>query len=195
MIRFLFLIGIFIFACSPRYEVKTIYELPETKEGKECVNQCQVQYEFCKKECNQNYQKCLDEAVKRAKEIYREAERDYQKRFQKYYKEYSKYTEAYRTWLQKYERTKSDYDYYSRKCAVDKDWCDEKNFYGRLLNELYTQKPKEPFKPVEPEFEKILKAQQELCDKDCGCKNEYNLCFQKCGGKIEYKKICVENCN
>ena len=77
---------------------------------------------------------------------------------------------------------------------MDKSWCDEKNYYSRLLNELYTQKPKEPFKPVEPSYEKILKAQQELCDKDCGCKNEYNLCFQKCGGKIEYKKICVEHC-
>jgi hypothetical protein len=188
-------LGLLIISCSPKYELRTVYKLPETEKGKECVNQCQTQFEFCKNECDKNYQTCLNIAVKRAKEIYKQAQKDYEIRFKRYYREYSKYTDAYRSWLQKYERTKSDYEYYSRKCAVDKEWCDEKNFYRRMLNELYSQKPKEPFKPAEPSFEKILKAQQELCDKDCGCRDEYNLCFQQCGGKIEFKKICVEHCD
>ncbi len=191
---FLFLIGFIFISCSPKYEVKTIYKLPETEDGKKCISQCQIQYEFCKKECNQNYQKCLNSALKRAKEIYKEAEKDYQIKFKKYYREYSLYTEAYRSWLNKYERTKSDFEYYSRKCSIDKKWCDEKNYYSRLLSELYSHKPKEPFKPQEPSFEKILQVQQSKCDKECGCKNEYDTCFQSCGGKIEYKKICVENC-
>ena len=107
---FITLFSLLIFACSPKYELKTVYKLPETKEGKECVDQCQVQYDFCKNECNKNYQICLDKAVRRAKEIYKQAEKDYQRRFQRYYREYSKYTDAYRSWLQKYERTKSDYE-------------------------------------------------------------------------------------
>ncbi len=191
---FFIVIALFLFSCSPKYEIKTIYKPPKTEEGKKCIQDCEKKLLICKKECAKGYENCLNESVKRAESIYKKELEDFKREYEIYLQEYDRYLKELSLWQDKYLRLKEDYEYYLRKCSLDKNWCDEKEYYKKLLKDWEYRKPQKPVKPQKPSYQNILKQQQNLCDKDCGCKEEYDICFQNCGGKIEIKKICVENC-
>lgn len=190
---FLLLAIAFLYSCSPKYKIEKVY-IPQ-KADKECIEKCEKKREECRKECLKEKKKCLNEAIKRAKEIFKQQEKIYKERLKAYFNQYDRYLTEYRQWQEKYLRLKEDFQYYSRKCKIDKNWCDEKDYYKQLLDDWLRFKPKKPIKPEEPSFNSILEKQQSLCRYDCCCENEFDACFQSCGGKVKIKKICIENCD
>jgi len=136
----------------------------------------------------------LKNAIENSKQIYKELEKSYEKEYQQYLKRYAFYLKELEMWQNRYMRIKQDYEYYYRKCFIDKSWCDERDYYKKLLEDWGRKKPYKPYEPKKPDFEHVLNKQQNLCDKDCNCQNQYEICFQECGGKLEIKRICVENC-
>ena len=180
-------------ACSPRYKIEKIYIPP--KNNLKCVEKCKQEKYKCEKECESKKKSCLDKAIIRSKRIYTQQEKIYQKRLEVYFKQYDRYLSEYNQWRDKFLRLNEDYQYYSRKCSIDKSWCDERDYYKKILDNWIKLKPKKPIKPKEPSFNKILKEQQSLCLRDCCCNTNFDICFQSCGGKVLLKKICVENCD
>ncbi|NPA53318.1 MAG: hypothetical protein GXO21_01470 [Aquificae bacterium] len=190
---FLFLFFL-LFSCSPKYEIKTIYKPPPTKKGKECIKICEKNFVECRNQCKKSHEKCLNEALKRAEDIYKKQLEDFKKEYEIFLKEYDRYLKEFSLWQETYIRLKEEYEFYKRRCFVDKKWCDEMEYYKDLIRRWEYKKPERPVKPQKPSYQDILKQQQLLCDKDCQCKEIYDICFQNCGGRIEIKKICIENC-
>ncbi len=194
MKRFILLSFLLSFACSPVYKIKTIYIPPVSEEGIKCAEKCEEDLHRCNEKCHKEYERCLDEATQRAEKIYKKLKQSYKERYRNYIREMNIYVFELKVWQDKYIKLKEDFEYYSKKCSLDKSWCDERDYYKRLLDDWIRRKPEKPEKPQEPSLKKLIEQQQSLCSKECGCKQMYDICFQNCGGKIIIRRICVENC-
>ncbi len=188
----LFFICMLILSCSPRYKVEKIYIPPKGKE--KCVENCRDRLDTCLKTCDRKYESCLKEAVKQAKEIYEKQLRLYKENYKRYLSLYETYLKDIDKWLKAYKEAQINYEYYRKKCVVDKSFCSEKEVYKRILEKLKEIKPEKPSKPEKPVYSDILETQKRLCDKSCQCRENFDICFQSYGGKILIKRICVENC-
>ncbi len=180
-------------SCSPKYRLEKIY-IP-SKTDQTCIEKCRKEKYRCEKECLKQRDRCLKDALLKAKKIYTYQKQIYREKLKRYFKQYDRYITEYKLWQDKYLRLNEDYQYYTRKCKIDKNWCNEKEYYKKLLEDWIRLKPEKPQKPKEPSFREILKQQQSLCLKDCCCNTDFDICFQSCGGKIIFKKICIENCD
>ncbi len=185
---------LFLFSCSPKYSIQTVYIPPSSEKGKSCVKECEEKFDRCKKDCLKFYQVCIKEAFQLAEKTYTRALKDFEKLHKLYLEKYRLYLKEKSMWEERYLKIKSDYQYYRQKCSLDKNWCDEMEFYKNLLKDIEAQMPEKPLKPKEPSFKDILKTQQDMCKKSCNCREAYNICFQNCGGRIKIKKVCIENC-
>jgi len=192
------IMALFYTACSPKYEIKTLYTQPNTPQGKVCVKECNVKRETCQIHCNQKYNSCLEEAKKHAKENFPSVMDEYKDVMQQYKNEINHYEREIASWDRNHIRLEQQFQTYRELCNTKKD---RKNYECRrakeIENDLDSMKaiePQAPSLPKKPLLSEEVKKAQKTCSNKCGCQKEYDNCFVSCGGTLDYKKFCIENC-
>ena len=193
--KFLPFLFLFIVSCTtkPQYKVEKIY----IDGNRDCIKQCEKERNKCEIACKKEYQKCLDNAYKRAEKIYKISLEKFNEKLDRYNSLYEEYLEKYDKWFFRYEIVYNEYQYYSRQCSKDpqdKYACKKANRLHRELETLRYIKPAPPFKPQPPDFKEILENEKKNCINNCNCEEKFDACFSSCGGKIEVKQICIKNC-
>lgn len=174
-------------ACSPVYEVSYDYKPPTSKQGLQCLTQCDVARKQCDNKCQTAYQSCALASEKEAKSLMPGL--------------MAAYEDSYDTWL--FERRLYLWDldryrfnrlHYTDRCVrggTSKSSC-YSSFYGRYGYEPYFH----DFEPRRPSYARTLaEIKEKRCDKECGCEKSYRLCYTSCGGTVKTQKTCVKNCN
>ncbi|RUM61270.1 MAG: hypothetical protein DSY59_01750, partial [Persephonella sp.] len=87
----LIILGVFIYSCSPRYEVVYLYHPPKTTEGSKCIEKCKIEKINCNNRCIKERNKCYKEAVELAKKIYEAKLREYKVEYKNYLNLYRNY--------------------------------------------------------------------------------------------------------
>jgi hypothetical protein len=187
----------FISGCAPEYTVKNIYIPPVGYKAKQCLNSCRYEKADCDTKCQNSYNKCLNEAFLRAKDIKAIEDKQYSKRYGRYIRRLNDYNARMFDWQNEYDQNYRDWSYFRDKCKANHDSyaCDRANDLRYIIRKSLRTKPKEPRAPVKKSFSQIVKNEQKLCKSDCGCQKEYDICFLNCGGEIQLKKICIANCD
>jgi hypothetical protein len=185
-------------ACSPKYEIKTHYTPPTDKEGRVCIQNCEVKRETCQSHCNQKQNQCLSQTKEEVKKTFPLIMDEYGDIMHQYEAQMNRYDGEIASWDRKYTRLEQQFQTYRGMCNTAKN----KNSYecrrtAEVDNELHSIKAIEPTPPPRPNkpslFQEIKKAQK-ACSNKCGCQKSYENCFVSCGGKLTYEKFCVENC-
>lgn len=185
---------IFITACSPKYKIEKIYHPPSDKN---CLRECDREFNTCQSNCQKNYQQCLKDSVERAKRVYETLEKEYQVRLNQYYKKYDLYLKDLEGYRKSISSLREELKFYTRVCSQykDREACQKKEYLNKKIKNLQTSQPSAPVKPEKIDFETVLKKERQACSCDCGCRELYDACYQGCGGRVEIKKICIEHCD
>ncbi len=189
-------LSIFLFSCGgPTFNVAYKYVPP--KDNKNCLIRCKEEYNKCNLNCKKEYQNCLDDARKRAEEIYKKELENYSKELSTYNEAYTTYQRDLLEWNRNYRKLYKDYLFFKKECKKHKhDYyiCDRKYQLEEALDTLNRTKPNPPEKPKKPNFSEILSELSSSCSMDCGCDEKYRVCFTSCGGEVVPYKYCVKNC-
>ena len=185
---------IFITACSPKYKIEKIYHPPSDKN---CLRECDREFNTCQENCQKNYQQCLKDSISRAKSIYDRLEREYQTKLDRYYRNYDRYLKELDAYNKQLSTYRKDYQFYAKICSQykDREACQRKDYLKKKIKSIEYQKPNPPQKPSKIDFETVLKKERQACSCDCGCRELYDACYQGCGGRVEIRKICIEHCD
>ncbi len=190
-------VGFVVFSgCAPVYVVKNQY-IPPKAENTKCLNSCLQSKKECKNECVNKYQSCMDDAFEKAKKVYAKLNNNYERKYKRYLLKMEDYDYRIFDWHNDYDESYRDWQYFRKECKVNpsnKYACDREDDLMYVIKKLRRDKPKKPRIPRKESFEKILKAEQSKCVKNCGCNDLYDSCFVSCGGEIIPHKICVKNC-
>ena len=185
-------------ACSPRYEIKTIYTQPTTAQGKVCLKECNVKRETCQTHCNQKRDRCLERAKERAKENFPLVMDKYDNIMHQYEAEMNRYDGEISSWDREHLRLEQQFQTYRGLCNSKKDRksyeCRRASEVDDKLHSMKSTEPTPPTRPNKPLLHEEIKKAQKSCSNKCGCQKEYDNCFISCGGTLDYKKFCVENC-
>ena len=185
-------------ACSPKYEIKTLYTQPTTNQGKSCVQTCNLKRETCQTHCNQKRDSCLDEAKKHAKKNFSSIMDEYEEIMHQYEAEVNRYEGEIASWDRKHLRLEQQFQTYRELCNSKKDRksyeCRRASEVDKELESIEAIEPTSPPRPNKPQLQEEIKIAQKSCSNRCGCQKEYDTCFVSCGGTLDYKKFCVENC-
>ena len=192
------LTALFFTACSPKYEIKTLYTQPTTNQGQVCVQECNVKRTTCQIHCNQKRDTCLEQAKERATRSFPSLLNEYDHIMQQYEAEMNRYDGEIHSWDRKHLRLEQQFQTYRGLCDNKKD----RNSYEcrrtkEVKNELKAMdniEPTPPPRPNKPLLSEEIKRTQKSCSNKCGCQKEYDNCFVSCGGTLDYKKFCIENC-
>lgn len=192
----LFTCTLFFWGCSPKYVMKYEY-IPSNDEGfNVCTTQCEIKRNSCQVAFEAQKQDCLNEAKKRAEDIFRVENSQYKEKYAIYEQKYQiYYDKVYQIQLQR-DVVYRDYQYFSHRC----DYEHEKYACRRARNlryELDVFDNKSFYKPVEPSkpiLSKIYNQEARFCPKNSQCDNVYDKCYTSCGGKIIPHRVCIENC-
>ncbi len=198
MKRYIFLLIFFLFmGCAPEYMVKNIYIPPVGVDAKKCINRCEIARRDCQNSCDFEYNKCLNDAYKRAKDIKALEDIEYQKRYNRYKIAQNHYRLKLSKWHSRYDSYYKDYCYFSSRCRNSKDSyaCDRQRDLRSVLDRLLSTKPVHPKMPYQKSFEQIYNNEKSICKNRCSCQKDYDICFLNCGGTIQMKKICIKNCD
>ena len=192
------LTALLFIACSPKYEIKTLYNQPTTKQGKVCVQECNVKRETCQIHCNQKRDNCLAQAKLRAKDTFSSLMNEYEHLMRGYEVEMNRYDGEVASWDRRHIKLEQQSQTYRELCDHKKDGnayeCRRAREADNELTSLEAIEPILPNRPNEPILSKEIKKAQKSCSNKCGCQKEYDNCFVSCGGTLDYKKFCVENC-
>ena len=195
---FLSLTALLFIACSPKYEIKTLYTQPTTNQGKVCVKECNVKRETCQVHCNQKRDNCLAQAKSRAKNKFSSLMDEYEHVMHGYEAEMNRYDGEIASWDREHIRLKQQFQTYRGLCDDKKDRksyeCRRARETDDKLSSLENIEPTPPTRPNKPLLSEEIKEAQKSCSNKCGCQKEYDNCFVSCGGTLDYKKFCIENC-
>ena len=189
---------LFFIACSPKYEIKTLYSQPTTNQGQVCVKECNVKRQTCQIHCNQKRDNCLAEAKERAKDNFPSLMDEYEYVMHQYDAEINRYEGEISSWDRKHIRLEQKFNTYRELCDHKKDRksyeCRRAREADNDLKDMENIEPTPPPRPNKPILAEEIKKAQKSCSNNCGCQKEYNNCFVSCGGTLDYKKFCIENC-
>jgi len=194
---FLLLLALLFTSCSPRYEIKTHYQLPFTFTEKEEVKSCLSEKKRCQIRCNQRQDRCLAVARKSAKDEFKNVKNDYKVQLRDYNDEMDKYQRKMRNFEHKERRLESDIRDYRNRCNLDKPKsyaCHQLNELKSDLRHLTDLEPEEPLRPFKPTLSENIRQAEASCSNECGCDKAYDSCFTASGGTINYERFCIENC-
>lgn len=189
--------SLFITACAPVYDIKTVYTAPIATEGKECIQRCYREKENCKVKCNDKHHACLKKTKVIATKKYHHSMIKYEDLFSKFNVKTEVYNKKINVWNKIANRLKRESSHYSKECKKGKEKSLSCRKYEEKKSELREQeqlKPVKPKEPNKPNLEQSILDAQSSCSLHCACEEPYNSCYSVCGGKITYKKFCVENC-
>jgi len=184
-------------ACSPKYEIKTLYTLPTDTQGRSCVQTCSTERKLCQAHCNQKQDVCLIEAKQNAQNAYPELMREYQDVLAQYNDAMNQYESEFSTWKREERRVHQDFNHYQESCSHGPQNSYECRRAGELdaaLQSLEEHQPQAVERPIKPSLNGEIKKEQQYCSNECGCTKDYDNCFVSCGGQLQYKKFCIENC-
>ncbi|NPA51444.1 MAG: hypothetical protein GXO22_00940 [Aquificae bacterium] len=187
-------LSVYLISCSTaKYKIGKVY----IGGDKQCIENCKKEKIECENRCKLEYEKCIDQAYNRAKQIYSLLEKRYKENLEIYNTLYRDYLYHYDQWFSRYRLIYDTYLHYKTRCLrdrKDKYSCERYRQLSLELEHLRILKPRPPDRPFPPNFEKILEKEKKACQKDCTCTNDFDICFSNCGGKIDVKKICIKNC-
>ncbi len=200
MLKYIYiaLFGLLFFSgCAPKFLVKNVYIPPVGKKAKSCLNNCSYKKQQCQSRCDSEYNVCLNEALKRAKDIKAISDLEYKKRYSIYIEKLNTYNTKIHDWQIVYDATYRDWIYFRNRCKKSNDRyaCDRVRDLRFVLDKMINHKPIAPKPPVRASLNQILQKEQAVCKNDCGCQREYDVCFLNCGGEIQMRKICIANCD
>ncbi len=199
MLKYFFVFSIFVWiftGCAPEYTVKNIYIPPVGYKARECIKTCRYTREKCSKNCEKNYNQCLNDAFLRAKDIKAIEDKEYNKKYNRYIRRLNDYNARMFDWQNEYDQNYRDWSYFRDQCKKNHSSyaCDRANDLRYIIRRSLRVKPKEPKAPTKNSFNQIVKNEQKFCKRNCGCQKDYDICFLNCGGTIQLKKICIRNC-
>ena len=183
-------------ACSPRYEIKTHYTMPQDIMGQQGVKNCLAEKKVCQTRCDQREERCLATAEKSARDEFHNLSKVYREQLHQYNYEMDRYSDTMRDLEYQENRLQSDVNHYGQKCRTDKNSyeCRQLNDVKHSLHRLRDREPKEPLRPSKPSLSREIHEAQKSCANECGCDKAYDTCFSSCGGTVRYEKFCIENC-
>lgn len=182
-------------ACAPRYETQTIYQYPDNYRP-QCFKNCKNNLFQCEKKTLNIYNKCMNEANRRSKDIFNYEMKKYKANLNNYLAKEKLYQSQKKSYQAKFDDLKTDEKYFSEKCnQTDKFACEKLVNIKHALDKLSSPLSPIKNKPEAPSFNEIIKIQSQYCHQTNICQQEYNACFTSCGGKVIYKQVCVENCD
>lgn len=192
----LFTCTLFFLGCSPKYVMKYEYIPSNDENFSICSTQCETKRNSCQIAFEARQQDCVNEAKKRAEDIYRVELAQYQDKYTAYQQTYQIYYDKKRQIQRQRDIAYRDYQYFSHKCTQehDKYACRRATDLKYELKHLEKIKFSQPLEPTKPLLAQIYNQEASFCQKTNECNSDYDKCYTSCGGKIIPHRICIENC-
>lgn len=177
---------LFLSACSPVYEISYDYTPPSSKQGLQCLTQCNAIRKQCDNKCQAEYQRCAVDAEAEAKRLMPGLVAAYENAYDSWLFE----RRLYRWNVDRYHFNRLHFTDRCMKNGNTRSAC-YSTFQGRFGYEPYFN----DFEPRRPSYSRTLaQIKEKRCSKECGCEKSYRLCYTSCGGTVNTRKTCVKNC-
>ena len=196
---YLTITAIFLSACSPKYEIKTLYTPPTDHTGRQCIQSCHTKQSNCQNSCNAKQSQCFVQKERQIKDSFPAMMNEYNNIMRQYEGEMIRFDTALSLWERKHTQLDQQFHTFDNVCrsrAQGESYeCRRASEVDDELQHMSNAEPIPPQRPVKPLLSYEIKQAQKSCTNECDCQKVYDSCYISCGGTLKYEKFCVENCD